>query len=113
MVNRKCPKCKIDLEPQNLIGVDFESCPKCSGVWLDKGELKAVTRSRKGLTLEVTVSAQGRTEYLCPCCHPPSLLFEGEHSLSGDFLLDICQSCGGLWFDRGEFPTLLQNRAQP
>lgn len=91
-----------------MVGVEFESCPGCTGVWLDKGELSAVTRSRGGEALKVTIKKERKTEYLCPKCHPAALLFEGGHSLSDDFLLDICRRCGGLWFDRGEFPSLLK-----
>lgn len=107
---RQCPKCKVAMDHQSLVGVEFECCPACSGVWLDKGELQAVTRSRGGRSLQVTVEKDMQTEYLCPSCKPASLLFEGRHSLSQDFLLDICQRCGGLWFDRGEFPSLLKSK---
>lgn len=93
-----------------MIGVDFESCPKCSGVWLDRGELAALTRSRGGKSLQAEIVGERRTEFLCPKCIPPALLFEGEHNLPEDFLLDICLRCRGLWFDRGEFPSLLKRQ---
>jgi Zn-finger nucleic acid-binding protein len=91
-----------------MLGVTFESCPVCTGVWLDAGELTSLTRSRGGESLEVIVQENTRTEYLCPACKPAVLLHEGSHSLAPDFLLDICHQCRGLWFDRGEFPSLLK-----
>ena len=96
------------MEEQRLLGVDFESCPVCTGVWLDEGELEAVTRGRGGEALCVEILTDRRTEFLCPHCKPSALLFEGEHTLGDDFLLDKCHRCKGLWFDRGEFPRLLQ-----
>ena len=91
-----------------MIGVDFECCPRCTGVWLDKGELGALTRSRGGRALAIEIQKERKTEHFCPKCHPPSLLFEGSHTADGEFLLDVCPRCGGLWFDRGEFPRLLK-----
>ena len=93
-----------------MVGVEFENCPRCTGVWLDGGELQALTRSRGGRALNVDVSTGKRTKYLCPKCRPASVLFEGERGLGQDFLLDVCALCQGIWFDRGEFPSLLQNR---
>lgn len=91
-----------------MVGVEFESCPRCSGVWLDQGELKALTRSRGGEALQVEVSVELQTQFFCPICKPPCLLFECQHSLPPDFTLDVCGRCGGIWFDEGEFPSLLR-----
>lgn len=108
MKKRHCPKCKSQLEAHRMVGVDFEACPACSGVWLDAGELKALTRSRGGKSLDIEVSQDRKTEYFCPCCQPAVLLYEGTHNLPHEFLLDVCPECHGVWFDRGEFPSLLK-----
>ena len=33
-----CPQCKVALEPLTYRKVTIDKCPKCYGVWLDKGE---------------------------------------------------------------------------
>lgn len=34
-----CPKCQsIELKPITYRGVTIDKCPRCEGVWLDKGE---------------------------------------------------------------------------
>lgn len=91
-----------------MVGVEFDSCPRCTGVWLDAGELPAITRSRGGNALNATLDSQRRTDYKCPVCRPAVLLLEGTLSSDQQFELDICPTCKGLWFDRGEFPKLLQ-----
>ena len=93
---------------QYLLGVTFETCDQCTGVWLDQGELETVTRCRGGDALAVSIVDRKPTDYFCPVCNPATLLWEGEHTLPGDFLLDVCSSCNGIWFDRGEFPSLLR-----
>lgn len=42
----KCPNCEETLVMTDRQGVEIDYCPKCRGVWLDKGELdKIIERS--------------------------------------------------------------------
>jgi hypothetical protein len=42
----KCPVCNVDLLVNERQGVEIDYCPKCRGVWLDRGELdKLIERS--------------------------------------------------------------------
>jgi uncharacterized protein len=42
----KCPVCSVDLNMMDRQGVEIDYCPKCRGVWLDRGELdKIIERS--------------------------------------------------------------------
>ena len=42
----KCPACSVDLVMTDRQGVEIDYCPKCRGVWLDRGELdKIIERS--------------------------------------------------------------------
>ena len=43
----KCPVCKdVDLTMSERQGVEIDYCPRCRGVWLDRGELdKIIERS--------------------------------------------------------------------
>ena len=34
-----CPVCNVDLVMSDRSGVEIDYCPKCRGVWLDRGEL--------------------------------------------------------------------------
>lgn len=41
-----CPACGIDLVMSERQGIEIDYCPKCRGVWLDRGELdKIIERS--------------------------------------------------------------------
>ncbi|MEI6127518.1 MAG: zf-TFIIB domain-containing protein [Pseudomonadota bacterium] len=35
----KCPICNVDLQLSERQTVEIDYCPKCRGVWLDRGEL--------------------------------------------------------------------------
>jgi Zn-finger nucleic acid-binding protein len=47
----KCPLCAVDLNLTERSGVEIDYCPKCRGVWLDRGELDKI----------IALSAPGRT----------------------------------------------------
>jgi Zn-finger nucleic acid-binding protein len=37
-----CPHCRVDLVMSERHGVEIDYCPKCRGVWLDRGELDKI-----------------------------------------------------------------------
>jgi len=37
-----CPICRVDLVMGERQGVEIDYCPKCRGVWLDRGELDTI-----------------------------------------------------------------------
>ena len=41
-----CPVCQVELRIMDRQGIEVDFCPKCRGVWLDRGELdKLIERS--------------------------------------------------------------------
>lgn len=41
-----CPVCQADLLLSEKQGIEIDYCPKCRGIWLDRGELdKIIERS--------------------------------------------------------------------
>ena len=46
----KCPICEVDLMITDRQGIEIDYCPKCRGVWLDRGELdKLIERTSGGV----------------------------------------------------------------
>ena len=42
----QCPICSVELVMSERQGIEIDYCPKCRGVWLDRGELdKIIERS--------------------------------------------------------------------
>ncbi len=37
-----CPACRVDLVMSERNGVEIDYCPRCRGVWLDRGELDKI-----------------------------------------------------------------------
>ena len=43
----KCPLCAVDLVMSDRQGIEIDYCPKCRGIWLDRGEIdKIIERSQ-------------------------------------------------------------------
>lgn len=38
----KCPNCSSEMDIRTKYGVEIDNCPRCKGVWLDRGELEKI-----------------------------------------------------------------------
>ncbi len=55
----KCPVCsETELVMTERQGVEIDYCPKCRGVWLDRGELDKIIERSTAMPSAVPVSAQ-------------------------------------------------------
>ncbi|MDI6728006.1 MAG: zf-TFIIB domain-containing protein [Thermodesulfovibrionales bacterium] len=43
----RCPKCGMELIEIDYKGIKVDKCSECEGIWLDAGELEAVSRLEK------------------------------------------------------------------
>ncbi len=100
-----CPKCQVaKLTKRRAKGKDFavEYCLKCKGVWFDRSELEEVMPEAIK-ELEVPGDAQKDAECLCPKCNYALYAFDYPQT---HVTIEMCKSCGGLWFDRDEFKEI-------
>jgi len=51
----KCPNCEtVDLSISERKNIEIDFCPKCRGIWLDKGELDKI--------IELSIGSSVKTE---------------------------------------------------
>ena len=43
----KCPKCGMELIEIGYKGIKVDKCSRCDGIWLDAGELEAISKVEK------------------------------------------------------------------
>jgi len=79
-------------------GVEIDLCSKCSGIWLDEGELATLAETKRDVPQEGQKKAA--TAYRCPRCGQH--LEEQLYTKGSDLLIDVCPSCSGVYLDRGE-----------
>jgi len=109
MATLKCPKCENIVLVHQIHGkISIELCPKCDGVWLDKGELDKITHPHQGDLEYCSLGNEGMDKISvsrCPRCHASQ--FEKVHFLSySDIIIGHCSTCGGFWLDRGELEAI-------
>lgn len=44
----QCPVCHVDLLLAERHGIEIDYCPKCRGIWLDRGELDKIIARTAG-----------------------------------------------------------------
>ena len=105
----KCPKCQTsEMMAFTFHDVEIDRCPTCSGVWLDKDELDAIVQRQLGAVVDMPsfsrqASPSDQTPATCPRCSTRMIDLLG----AADVRFEWCDSCEGVFFDRGEL-TIIQ-----
>jgi uncharacterized protein len=70
----QCPNCRVELVMSDRQGVEIDYCPKCRGVWLDRGELDKILERAEGQTSapQRTGQAVNASLFGGPPVSPPS-----------------------------------------
>ncbi len=62
-VEMDCPICSVPLVMSDRQGIEIDYCPKCRGVWLDRGELdKIIERSTNAMPQAAAAPASAPTQ---------------------------------------------------
>ena len=72
-----CPHCKIDLVMADRQSVEIDYCPKCRGIWLDRGELDKI--------IERNAAYEARTPASQRTVEPGGYPARGGHRDQGDY----------------------------
>ena len=65
----KCPICSIALQSIEKLGFEYDYCPKCLGIWLDRSEIDRIVEQaeteRAQTSLQMTRQvAHGKDNYV-------------------------------------------------
>ena len=113
-----CPRCQVALATKNYeADVAVDACPKCGGMWLERGELdrigETVQHDYSDMLVQPDYTAddsyevarqKARPDIRCPKCGKE--MSKGECRYGSLVLADVCAACGGMWLDRGEVQAL-------
>ena len=102
----ECPKCWVEMDREEIEipgpNVLIDICPKCKGIWLDKGELNKLLRDRKlSDYLTKHIGTQSKSKLICPRCGKLMDIETAE-----DVEIDVCLGCNGVFLDHGELAKL-------
>lgn len=108
----KCPVCKTVVLAAAEIETNLTAsvCENCQGKWVAANDY-AVWLTAQGANLPEKAAPELNAEVdkfeaarICPNCKHILLKYKVGHETS--FLLDRCNDCGGMWFERDEWETL-------
>ncbi|MSU54862.1 MAG: hypothetical protein EXS48_03475 [Candidatus Staskawiczbacteria bacterium] len=107
-----CPKDNEKLDQILFHNVQLHNCPRCFGMWFEKGELNSAENdSDKSLNwVEIDLWKDdvkffvSRSDKHCP--NDRAGLKEITYGDSKT-KVDFCEQCGGVWLDKGEFKQII------
>ena len=102
----ECPRCNdmTDRMEVEIFGpnIFIDICPKCAGVWLDRGELDKLLKDKKlSDYLTKDIGTESKSKLVCPRCGGLMDLEKAD-----EIEVDVCLSCNGIWLDQGELEDL-------
>lgn len=103
----KCPKCKTS----ELMKPSSNSpylCQNCGGMWL----LNTSNSDFNSISIENIDESTVENDFdgvtgLCPSGH--GIMIRAKVEIDEPFYLEKCTSCGGIWFDKGEWHRIAEN----
>lgn len=102
-----CPKCQTETAVFNLeADLNFDRCPKCLGMWMDKGELARTSGSATDFPDPNTINSGLTSTRNCPKCPGDIRLSEVMFMKPNKILVDVCKKCEGIWLDSKELVQL-------
>jgi len=105
-----CPRCKASLKIIVKDGEEYDLCPKCGGLWLDKGEFHRATRTST-VYREVNIKSEyKRGPYTdpggyIPCVRCGKLMNRRNFGRISGVMIDKCGR-HGVWLDAGELEKI-------
>lgn len=107
-------------------GLTLDFCPRCGGMWFDRGEVTEVARQDHSVLKGVLLDQALRINPPCPKCRTPldrnaekcgvcgrkNVLScpvcdrEMERRPIHGITLDLCRKCQGVWFDNAELTSI-------
>ncbi len=109
-LNKACKK--EPLKKMMIAGIQIDYCPKCLGMWFEKGELDSAKNNKdfalRWIDFDLWKNQKNfdakLTEKKCP--KDRSVLYCVKYQNS-DIEIDVCNLCQGIWLERGEFDKLI------
>src|SRR2546425_10318385 len=110
-----CPKDRVPLQIVHFHSIPIQRCPKCEGTWYEKDQLRILKDKEAhgdycwiNLDLWRDVAkfrAASSSRYACPADSTP---LTPVHYGNANIVVDICQTCKGVWLDKGEYARIIK-----
>lgn len=105
-----CPRCGVALECQKKNEIEIDVCPRCNGLWLDRGEFNVATAEstvyrEEQLNAEYSRPVLPEKIQYIPCIRCGKLMIHKNYGRISGVIIDECGS-HGVWLDSGELQKI-------
>jgi len=108
----KCPVCRTNSFAKTTVVADLsaEKCSSCNGLWIARKDYDfwrqhaSPDSTSPTVPLEVQLPEDPPRPKFCPTCGVFLFPYRVGHGLAVS--LDFCGTCGGVWFDKGEWEAV-------
>lgn len=110
-----CPKDRTPLEVVHFHTIPIHRCPKCKGTWYEIDQLRVLKdKEAHGdycwINLDLwrdtaKFRAASSSRYTCPADSTPLIPVHYGNTI---IVADICQTCKGVWLDKGEYARIIK-----
>ncbi len=107
----QCPKCGSAMEVVVHNNVEVDRCTGCMGLWFDAGEIEPLLKPKLARAVDIGDADTGAhtnaiDRYPCPRCG--GAMVRMVDASQSHIWYEKCASCGGSFFDAGEFRDLAE-----
>jgi Zn-finger nucleic acid-binding protein len=113
---RKCPRCRIEMNPVTIGATAVRECHECEGLWLDvyafekicadREQQSAVLGAASPAPTGVARDAVSTVRYV-PCPECGQLMNRINFARCSGVIVDVCRG-HGTWFDRDELSHIVE-----
>ncbi|HSE31534.1 MAG TPA: zf-TFIIB domain-containing protein [Pyrinomonadaceae bacterium] len=113
-VEKKCPRCKGEMQIKILGGQHLLECPGCLGLWLDVPTFERICAEREQQAAVLGAASLSnapptgteKVSYIpCPECR--QLMNRANFARCSGVIVDLCKK-HGIWFDRDELSRIIE-----
>jgi Zn-finger nucleic acid-binding protein len=114
VADKKCPRCKDDMQWKSLGGHTLLECPDCLGLWLDVGTFEKICADREQHAAVLGAASVSnprpitneKVSYI-PCPECKQLMNRANFARCSGVIIDVCKQ-HGIWFDRDELSRIIE-----
>ncbi len=105
-----CPRCEIELACRRKDDMETDFCPRCGGLWLDRGEFAVLTAEstvyrEEKLEKEYSRPRLADKNGYIPCVRCGKLMVKKNYMHISGVIIDECGR-HGVWLDNGELEKI-------
>jgi len=111
----KCPVCKdSDFVPETIEkNLEMLACNECGGRWLQPSHYWRWKEEYNGFSKKANeevdiVTYDSKADKVCPECSEPLKCYRVGRGTN--IVIDRCEACNGVWFDKNEWEALRQKQ---